>query len=282
MSNILLENGGKLLLEGSGALQLEGNSAAPIDHVIIVMEENSDYAGIIGNSAMPYFNSLVNSYVLESSYYGDTHPSIGNYFMLTSGQIITNDDNFTGTVSDDNIVRKLIAAGKTWKEYSENLPSVGYTGGDVGLYAKRHNPLSFFSDVTGAQLNNLVPFTHFAPDLANNVLPNYSFVVPNLDNDMHDGTAAMADSWLSANIGPLISSSLNYLLIIVWDESETDNTNGGGHIVCTLIGPAVKNGYVSTTTYQHESVLRLACDVLGIPAPGAAATAPSMLEEAFA
>ena len=38
------------------------------------------------------------------------------------------DDSFSGPVSQDNIVRELIAAGKSWKSYAEGLPSVGYTG----------------------------------------------------------------------------------------------------------------------------------------------------------
>jgi len=34
-------------------------------------------------------------------------------------------------VSMDNVVRELVAAGKTWKAYAESLPSVGYLGGDT-------------------------------------------------------------------------------------------------------------------------------------------------------
>ena len=60
--------------------------------------------------------------------YGNTHPSIGNYLMLATGQVLTNDDNQTPSsfpVSADNVVRELLAAGKTWKAYAEDLPSVG-------------------------------------------------------------------------------------------------------------------------------------------------------------
>jgi hypothetical protein len=61
----------------------------------------------------------------------NTHPSIGNYFRLTTGKIITNNDGYKVTVIADNIVRHLLSAGKTWKEYTEELPSIGYTGGDT-------------------------------------------------------------------------------------------------------------------------------------------------------
>ncbi len=145
-------------------------------HVVLVVEENHSYSEVIGSSSMPYLNSLASQYGLATQYFANTHPSIGNYFMLTTGQIVTNDDAFTGPVSVDNIVRDLLAAGKTWKSYAESIPSVGYTGGDSYPYAKRHNILSYFTDVTtsSTQVKNLVPFSQFSSDLANNQLPDFS------------------------------------------------------------------------------------------------------------
>ena len=85
-------------------------------HVLIVVEENHSYASVIGpTSPMPYLNSLANKYGLATNYYGNTHPSIGNYFMMTTGEVVTNNDGFTGTVSIDNIVREILLKGKTWK-----------------------------------------------------------------------------------------------------------------------------------------------------------------------
>ena len=65
-------------------------------HVVVVVEENHNYSQVIGSSAMPYLNSLANQYGLATQYYANTHPSIGNYFMMTTGQIITNNDSYTG------------------------------------------------------------------------------------------------------------------------------------------------------------------------------------------
>ena len=67
-----------------------------VNHVFIVMEENHGYSDVIGNPQMPYLNSLANTYSVAQGYYANTHPSIGNYFMLTTGQIITNDDGYIG------------------------------------------------------------------------------------------------------------------------------------------------------------------------------------------
>jgi len=131
-------------------------------HVFILVEENHDYADVIGNPAMPYLNRLAKEYGLATQYYANTHPSIGNYFMLTVGDTVTNNNDFSGLVTDDNIVRQLLAAGKTWKSYAEDLPSIGYTGDGPGLYARRHNPLSYLSDVVNdsVQRQRLVPFSH--------------------------------------------------------------------------------------------------------------------------
>jgi len=68
-------------------------------------------------------------------------------------------------------------------------------------------------------------------------------------------------------------------LIIVFDESGSDNTNGGGRIVWVVVSPKSKPGYVSTTLYQHQSTLRLILKGLGVTVfPGAAAMAPGMDE----
>ena len=267
-------------------------STTPFGHVIVVVEENTNYSDVIGNSSAPYMNSLANQYGLATNYYADTHPSIGNYFMLTTGQILTNDDSQTPLsfpISADNVVRELLAAGKAWKAYAESIPSVGYVGGDAtgpdgGFFYTRHVPLPYMTDVQNstAQRQNIVPFTQFAVDLANNALPSYSFITPNGCDDAHDCSLSVADNWLNTNIGPLISSALfqkDGLLIIVFDESNTDNTNGGGQVPAIVISPFAKLGFKSTTFYQHESILRLTLEGLGVTTlPAAAASAPKMWE----
>jgi len=256
----------------------------PAGHVFIMTEENHDYTDVIGSSTMPYLDSLAQQYGLATQYFANTHPSIGNYFVLATGQIITNDDSYSTIVTVDNVVRRLLAAGKTWKSYAEDIPSVGYTGGDVGGYARKHNTFALLSDVANdsTQQQNLVPFTQFATDLANGTLPDYSNIVPNLCNDAHDCPLATADSWLRTHIAPLLASATfqqDGLLVITFDESDSDNAHGGGRIAWVVVSPKAKRGYQSTTLYQHQSTLRLTLEALGITLfPGAAATAPAMSE----
>ena len=270
--------------KGTDSVAPVARSVPLLGHVIIVVEENTDYSAVIGDSSMPYLNGLAQQYALATQYYAVTHPSIGNYFMMTVGKIITNDDGYSQVVSDDNIVRRLIAAGKTWKSYAEDLPSVGYTGPSVGNYARKHNVIALLSDVVNdsAQRNNLVPFTQFATDLAGGHLPGYAFVAPNLCNDAHDCPLATADQWLQTNIDPLVKSATfqrDGLLVIVFDEAGGDNMNGGGRVACVIVSPKAKRGYQGAGVYEHQSLLRLSGEALGLTAlPNAAATAPEMGE----
>ena len=254
-------------------------------HVFLVVEENHSFTEVIGNSSMPYLNGLASKYALAKQYFANAHPSIPNYLMLTTGQMETLNDNFSGTIGDDNVVRELVSAGKTWKTYQESIPSAGYLGGDALPYVRRHNPFSLLSDVQNnpAQAANIVPFTQFATDLANNSLPNFSFIVPDVNNDAHDGTLATADSWLQSNMAPLIASSTfqsGGLLVILFDEGElSDFNHGGGQVAAVIVSSNGKPNFQSQTLYQHQSTLRLVLEALGVKKfPGQAATAPEMAE----
>jgi acid phosphatase len=264
--------------------------------VAIIVLENTSYERVIGNSAMPFLNSLVPQGALATQYFADTHPSIGNYFMLTTGQMISNDDAFAGTVSADNIVRELATANKTWKGYFQSIPSPGYTGNDVYPYIHHHDPFSYFTDLVqppnAAQEANLVPLTQLAADESANSFPNYMFIVPDNEHNAHDcpaGASAIclpndklsaADAFLSSNVTPLLNNTTfkqNGVLIIVFDEGdEIDIRNTGGHIVMLAVGAHAKVGFQSTTLYKHENLLRTIAGFLGFTAPGNAATAAPM------
>jgi len=260
--------------------------AGRFDHVILVVEENHGYTDVIGDSAMPYLNSLADSFGLATRYFADTHPSIGNYFMLATGQVVTNDDGYATVVDVDNVARRLVASGRTWKSYAEDLPSVGYVGGDTGAYARKHNVFALLSDVVNdsVQRANLVPFTRFAQDLAAGSLPDFANIVPNLCHDGHDCSLAVADAWLRDHIGPLLASptfQADGLLIITFDEAhDSDAAHGGGRVPWVVVSPRARRGYRYDTFFQHASTLRLVLESLGVNRwPAAAADAPSM--EAF-
>ena len=260
-------------------------SQPTFSHVVVLVEENHSYSEVIGNTSMPYLNGLASQYGLAVQYFANAHPSLPNYFMLTTGQTETADNNFSGTLTDDNVVKELNGAGKTWRCYAESLPSNGYLGGDSGPYIRHHNPFTYFSEVQSdsSQAANIVSFTQFSTDLAAGTLPQYSFIVPDVNDDAHDGSLAQADSWLSANIAQLLadpSFQTSGLLIITFDEGDQSDINqGGGQIATLIVSSQAKQGYQSQTLYQHQSVLRLSLAALGIQTfPGLAASAPDMTE----
>jgi acid phosphatase len=291
--------GGSSAGAGSSPGGAETSAIPQFSHVFVLVEENHSFNDVIGNANMPYLNSLASANGLATQYYADAHPSLPNYFVLTTGEgtSITGSegDFFSGVVTQDNAVRALTAAGKTWKCYAEALPSVGYLGSDDGAYVQHHNPFVYFSDVqnSSSQTANIVPFTQLGSDISNNSLPDYAFIVPNVNDDAHNCPAGMttctdqqklvaADQWLSANITSLLASSAfqNSLLVITFDESEdADTAHGGGQVAAVMVSPLARAGYKSTTFYQHESTLRLMMEGLGVTdLPGAAATAGDMGE----
>src|SRR5260221_10594779 len=165
-----------------------GTTIPAADHVFVVLLENHAFALVIGSPSMPYLNSLATQPALATNYFANTHPSIGNYFMLTTGNVETNNDAVPGTISSDNMPRAFAAAGKTWKAYMESLPSVGYIGGDMYPYFKHHDPFVYLTDVlnSSAEKANVAPFTQLAADMGAGSLPNYAFIAPNAEHDAHD------------------------------------------------------------------------------------------------
>jgi len=288
-----------LLLIFCLAPALVGAQIPASKHVIVVVEENHSFSQIIGSPSLPFLNGLATKYSLATQYYANVHPSIGNYFMMTTGQIITNDDRSVPTVTANNIVRQILTAGKTWRGYAESSPSVGYLGPDVFPYTRHHYPVSYFSDVVNSSVQrlHLVPFSHFSSDLVNSRLPDYALVVPNQQHNGHNcppGTSPCSDAlvlktmdnWLKTNIGPVLSNPAfqkDGILIIVFDEGKpTDTAHGGGHIATVIVGPHVKRGFRSTKFYQHQNLLRTVLQALRITNyPGKSATAAPISDVFF-
>jgi hypothetical protein len=271
------------------------------NHVYIVAEENRSYEHIVGSASMPYLNSLINKGGLATQFYSNMHGSLENYLIVTSGQYLTHNNDTLAVFNVDNIERHLLSNGKTFKSYAQSLPYAGYTGLYSGAYMKRHAPLPYFTEMGNSSLiKNHVSTTELAKDIANGTLPNFAFITPDGNNDMHNcGTNLgaclwTADQFLKNTIGPLLATAPfqpggDGVLIIWADEADlsTDNrcsatvlTGCGGRIVVAMIGPQVKAGYKSVTTYHHPSVLRTMLEALGTTAnfPAAANTAPDMRE----
>lgn len=259
------------------------------DHIILILLENRDYEETIGNPNMPIFNALAKKNVLLTNNYAIKHPSLPNYIALMSGdtQGITKDCNDC-FVNANNLADVIEASGRTWKAYLEGMPSPCYVG-NTKLYAMRHNPLIYFDSVrlntTRCEAND-VPLPQLDTDLANNQLPNFSFIMPDLCNSGHDCLLEVADKWVGDMVNKLQSSSAlgeKNLIIITFDEGNDKNTatccgmanKAGGRIATVLISPEAKAGFTDGTPISHYGLLKTILTAWGLPDLGNTAAAGS-------
>lgn len=237
------------------------------DHIVVVIEENRGYSQIMDmRNSGSYIHALAKRGVLFTQSYGVAHPSQPNYLALFSGSTQGVASNAClHTFDNDNLASSLRAAGLSFASYSESLPAVGDLICWSGAYQRKHNPVANWQGtLLPAEVNKR--FADFPQDFAK--LPTVSFVIPDQDNDMHDGDFARADAWLKARIEPYVEWAFrhNSLLILTWDE---DDGREGNRIVTILVGPMVKPGS-SAQRIDHYNMLRTLLGFYGLPAMGMA------------
>jgi phospholipase C len=267
-------------------------TAPSYSHVIWIWMENHSFGDIIGNTAQaPFINSVASECGLATNYHNLSHPSLPNYIGATSGLSGRDLKPFNPDCSPSKKCSTsapgIFGQGETWKAYAESMPANCDTA-NSGEYAVRHNPPPYYTTLAGCATFN-VPFTQLAGDLAGNALPAFSFITPNLIDDMHDGTIADGDSWLASNL-PTILNSPEYqggttAVFITWDEGTggktgedcTVNTTDPSCQVATIvISPSTPSGATSATLFNHYSLLGTAEQLLGLPALGSASSFPTM------
>ena len=135
-----------------------------------------------------------------------------------------------------------------------------------------------------------VPYTRLAADLAGNALPAFSFITPNLIDDMHDGTIAQGDAWLASHL-PAILNSKQYqagttAVFITWDEGsggypiedcdDSAVTDTSCIVPTIVISPTTPAGTKSGTFFDHYSLLGTTEQLLGLPRLASASSATTM------
>ena len=278
-----------------GAILAVSAAAVPprYDHVVIVIEENHSFTQIIGNrTSAPYINQLADGGVSFTKFYAVTHPSQPNYLEFFSGSnqgVVDDAKPTTYPFSTPNLGAELIAAGASFIGYSEDLPVAGdadtssvntvIDGVTYKLYRRKHNPWANWQDPTQGpdpvdppppnrlRPSTNQPFTSFPSDFTQ--LPDVAIVVPNEQNDMHDGTVRMGDDWLAANLSAYAewAKTHNSLLIVTWDE---DNFSGPNRIPAIFYGANLRQG-TNATTWTLHNLLRTIEDMAGTTHAGAAA-----------
>jgi hypothetical protein len=236
-------------------------------HVVWVVMENTDYGRIVRARAAPYLNKLARKCGVATNFSAETHPSLPNYIAMTSGstQGISDDaDPSAHRLSVPSIFSQL---GGDWRALQESMPG-NCARTSRGLYAVRHNPAAYYTNVAcDAQA---VPLAD-PPDIS----ARFTFVTPNLCNDMHDCSVAKGDAWMARWL-PKMLNSRQYragttAVFITWDEGS-----GPNRIATFVIAPSTPRRTTSATTFSHYSLLRTTEEMLGLPLLGQAASAASM------
>jgi len=248
-------------------------SSAGYSHVVVVIEETYSGPAIIGGGQAPYLKSLAAQGEYFPNYRGVSHPSEPNYLALFSGSTQHTDgsDNCIKT-SARSIVGEARGAGISVEGYIEGLSS-------GSNYACRHDPFSQFADARRAETD----FSKFPSSYA--ALPQLSFVVPNLTDDMHDNGIGPGDRWAKAHLNGYAqwAKTHNSLLIIISDEDDADpnfsrNQPGenGNNALAMVVGARIPAGKVAAGRFDHYSMLRTLEDIFGLGRLGASAGASDM------
>lgn len=241
-------------------------------HVIIVIEENHGFDEIIGSKDAPYISQLAKEGALFTDAHGVQHPSQPNYIALFSGNTQDiKDDKCLKEVSFNtpNLGTSLLKAGYTFGGYAQTIPSGDFKGcyyqkstlTNAYLYGRKHCPWVNWIGTGENQFSSSIskPMTDFPKDFSK--LPTVSFVIPDMDYDMHnigpdgDGAAIRrGDTWLKENLSEYVkwANKHNSLLILTFDEDDFKNVN---HIPTLFVGPMVKPGRYNERI-DHYNVLR--------------------------
>ena len=273
-----------IMMENHGTSEILGNTAdAPfINKLAAHANVETNYFGVTHPSLPNYLSTISGSFqgIWDDCKAGAAILCAPEEFIPGSGDGTAGDflspaqiasasatpHSFSGA----NIVDQLEAKGLTWRAYMQNLPSVGSQveywpvlntpagPTTVKLYAQKHNPFMYFSDINypgSPRLANIVPFKYkrFAADLRSGNVPNFVWISPDQCNDMHGispsaatlignptcgfpatgldhGAIALGDHFLKKTVKLIMHSrtwrSQPSSLVIVWDEDDYAGIDG--------------------------------------------------------
>src|SRR6202166_4591 len=240
-------------------------------HVMVIMMENKNFSGVIGQSDQPYTNSLATNGGLATASYPMVTGSLPNYLALVSGSTQNDTDNVTPSQkhfpSTQTLADQLASAGYSAKAYAENLPADPTNSS--GQYEVIHFPWLYFPNthITVADSSSLLS------DLNSSSAPDFVWYTPNLIDSADTGTVQEGDAFLSTLI-PQVQATSWYKtggkVIIEWDESQSDTTgiNGGsgGHIPTIVVSAALAaNPQQDATPVDTVGILHSIENLYGLP-----------------
>jgi hypothetical protein len=240
-------------------------------HVIWIWLENKAYGKVVGSDDAPFLTQLARDCGLATNYSAVSHPSLPNYLAATSGRtygIIDDEPPAAHQIGQPSIFDRLAAAGRTWRAYNESMPS-NCALTDSGRYAVKHNPAAYYLLSRRACTRWDVPLGttssgQLLSDLRERRLAAFSFVTPDLCNDVHDCPVSTGDAWLESWVPRIVASpqyqSGTTLLVVTFDESDSDPNR----VPTIVVSRSTRPGTSSATPLNHYSLLKTTEQLLGL------------------
>jgi hypothetical protein len=230
-------------------------------------------------SQMPYTSSLAREFGYASDYHAIGHPSLPNYIAMTSGDTHGIDDDAppsTHPLDGESVFGQAVRSGRTAALYADGMTVSCATENGGDDYAVKHNPWAYYAAERDQCKAGDKPVSALAPAVRAGRLPNAGMVVPNKCHDAHDCHLSVADDWIRAELGDVLTGpdwrSGHLAVVLTADEDDRSSDN---RVLTVVIHPS-QHGRVVTEGLDHYSLCGLYSDVLHAPRLGRAAAAPSM------
>lgn len=281
-----------------------GSYAPRFSRIFVIVIENQSFDDIFRKNPGAHYilDELTPASAVATRFYAPERNSPTAYFAMSSGFTYTEGDGggrWAGkcgptpacSATDRTVYEQLVESGRSWRIYSEDQTEPCQTT-FVDKYWVGHNPAVFYPNLgpnsytktgDGSCLRNDLPMEAFSKDIATGSVPDYSLIVPNNCNNMHDecypihDRVLQGDAWLRKALeeDELVPGGLrawaqanDTLLVVTYDEARlaTDRerccpyaaTGGGGHIPTWVLGPEgkVAPGTTSDVHLSNFSILR--------------------------
>jgi len=296
----------------AGQLAPPRAAVPPLDHVYIVMMENTNFADVVHrkgasvtvDSSMPFLASLAGQGVVLTDSWATYHPSDQNYVAMVAGDTFEFGPVYYPDfdLNANHVGDLLDTQRRSWRGYvqSMNTPcNLVIGGGGDAWFAPDDEPFAQFQDVIGDPLRcnrALRDLGDFEQALAKDTPPDFAWIAA---DGWWDGEGAwyenysvpfslqMQDEFLQGTLQPLLASkswrTSRTLLVITWDEAD-----GWGwpddHVPTILVGSPglLKAGTIDEAHRDGYAVLRTVESAFGLPTLGRFDKYANALDEIFA
>lgn len=228
-------------------------------HVVVIIMENKSYGDVIGSSSTPYINTLARVCGSAVNYHALTHPSLPNYMGLVTGSVDRFNRSDCSPSPNCSAGRQSIFSqlrGR-WRIFAESMPRP-CARHDSGPYVVHHNPAPYLRNLRGVCSRADLPLRRFR------LVGRFVLVIPNNDDNMHDGSRGRGDAWLRHFV-PRVTHTRSYrrgrtAIFITWDESDGSSAN---HVPMVVLSRSTPHGRRVRATLNHYSALRTWQGMLG-------------------